>query len=279
MRRRGRTHAALALAALLGAAACGAGEEDPPPVVRIDGSVGVMPLVVELAREYRRDSPGAALELGEGMGSGERLRALGAGEIDIALASHGLVPEELERQGMVAHEIARVAVVFGVHAGVPVTGLTAEQACAVFGGEIRSWSELDGPDLPIVPLLRPTDEVDDEVMAAGLPCWSGIDREAGAREIVDPSELARELAATPGAVGVTTLTLAEQSGGGIRPLDFEGVEPAAENVLRGGAYGLVRQFYLVTMDPPPAPVADFLEFVRSPAGARGILENGAVPSR
>lgn len=266
--------AALAGALLLGAAGCGDGTDGE--TLRIDGSVGVRPLVAVLAEAYREARPAAAVELGEGMGSGERLRALAAGEIDVALASHGLDPDEIEREGMVVHEIARVAVVFGAHADLPLTGLTQAQACDLFAGRVESWRELGGPDLPVVALARPPEEVDDEVLAAGLPCWAGLDR-ARLRTIVDPSELAAELASTPGAIGVTTMTLAEQSGGRIRPLALDGVAPAAENVRRG-AYPLVREFFLVTMDPPPAPVAAFLDFVRGAEGEGLIRGNGAVPT-
>lgn len=263
------------LALALTAAGCGAGEAAPP--LRIDGSVGVRPLVEVLAGEYRERNPAAVVELGEGLGSSERLRALAEGEIDIALASHGLVPEEIARQGMEIHEIARVAVVFGANSGVSVSGITESQVCDVFGGRVTNWRELGGPDLPIATFVRPPEEVDDEVVAEHLPCWSGLGRES-VRVYPDPSELAAELAATPGGLGVTTMTLVEQSGGRILPLALDGVAPDAENV-RSGAYELVREFFLVTMDPPPPHVAAFLDFIRSPEGEAVIRANGAVPTR
>jgi phosphate transport system substrate-binding protein len=82
----------------------------------VDGSTGVMPLVAALAKAYQERYPAATVEMGKGLGTRARLEALAAGKIDIALASHGLVAEELTRQGMAMHEIAKVAVVFGVNA-------------------------------------------------------------------------------------------------------------------------------------------------------------------
>ena len=76
----------------------------------VDGSTGVMPLVSALAKAYQERNPSATVEMGKGLGTRERLRALADGRIDIALASHGLVAEELTRQGMAVHEIAKVAV-------------------------------------------------------------------------------------------------------------------------------------------------------------------------
>ena len=74
--------------------------------------------------------------MGRGLGTRARLEALAAGKIDIALASHGVDVEELARQGMAVHEIAKVAVVFGVNASVPVAGLTEHQICGVYAGRI-----------------------------------------------------------------------------------------------------------------------------------------------
>ncbi|HTE15311.1 MAG TPA: hypothetical protein VK642_09560 [Burkholderiales bacterium] len=66
----------------------------------IDGSTGVTPLVAALAK------------------------ALRDGKIDMAMASHGLKVDDIKRQGMAVHEIAKVAVLFGVNASVSATDLT-----------------------------------------------------------------------------------------------------------------------------------------------------------
>ena len=71
-----------------------------------------------------RTPPAAVVEIRPGTGSKAPLQALEEGKIDIALASHGLVGEELRQRGMAVHEIATVAVVFGVNASVPVANLT-----------------------------------------------------------------------------------------------------------------------------------------------------------
>ena len=88
--------------------------------------------------------------------------------------------------------------------------------------------------------------------------------------------MAKELARTAGAIGMTTATVAEQSEGRIKPLALNGVEPSADNV-RSGAYRLTRDSFLVTRAAPSPAVARFLEFVRGPEGKRVIGANGAVP--
>lgn len=242
----------------------------------IDGSTGVMPLAAALARAYEERHPGAAVQMGKGLGTKARLQALEEGRIDIALASHGLVVEELTRRGMVAHEIAKVAVVFGVNAGVPVTSLTDAQICAVYAGRIANWKELGGPDLPIAPRTRPDTEVDAEVVRAKLACLKDLKMPERVRVMPKSGDMARELAATAGALGMTTSTVVEQSRGRIKAVSLNGIDPSARNVGRK-SYTLTRDSFLVTKAAPPPAVARFVEFVRGAEGTAVIAANGAVP--
>jgi phosphate transport system substrate-binding protein len=242
----------------------------------VDGSTGVMPLVAALARAYREREPGTTVEMGKGLGTKARLQALEQGRIDIALASHGLAVEELGGRGMLAHEIAKVAVVFGVNASVPVTNLTDTQACEIFAGRVTSWNALGGPDLPVAPRTRPDSEVDAEVVRAKVSCMKDLVMAEGVKVMAKSGDMARELAAHEGTIGMTTATVVEQSRGRIRAVSLNGIVPSAENVSRG-TYTLTRDSFLVTKVTPRPAVSRFIEFVRSPAGAAVITANGAVP--
>lgn len=242
----------------------------------VDGSTGVMPVVAALAKAYQESYPDAAVALGKGLGTKARLQALEEGKINIALASHGLVVGELTRRGMAVHEIAKVAVVFGVNASVPATNITDAQICDVYAGKIISWKELGGPDIAVAPRTRPDSEVDAEVVRGKVACLKNLRMPDGVRVMPRSGDMAKELAATVGAVGMTTTTVVEQSRGQIRALSLNGVVPSAENVGRK-AYTLTRDSFLVTKATPPPAVSKFVEFVRSSAGAAVIVANGAVP--
>jgi phosphate transport system substrate-binding protein len=250
--------------------------DSPADTVRVDGSAGVRPLVEALAREYRAHQPSVAIVLGDGLGSKARIEALDQGRIDIAMASHGVDVAELAVQGLAAHEIARVAVVFGVNSSVPQIALTEQQVCDVYAGGIANWKELGGPDLAVVPLARPVGEVDADVVAAGVGCFAAAiaGRELRTPEL--PDEMAAALAATSGAIGMTSMPFVERSEGRIRALSLGGVEPSAANVL-SGRHTLTRQSFLLTRAAPSPAVAGFLAFVRSAAGARVISASAAVP--
>ncbi len=242
----------------------------------VDGSTGVMPLVAALAKAYQERYPGATVEIGQGLGTKARLQALEEGKIDIALASHGLVVEDLARRGMAVHEIAKVAVVFGVNASVPVTNVTDPQICDVYAGRITNWKELGGPDIAIAPRTRPDSEVDAEVVRGKLACLKDLQMPQGVKVMPRSGDMATELAASVGAIGMTTTTVVEQSRGQIRALSLNGVIPSAENVGRK-AYALTRDSFLVTKAAAAPAVSRFVEFIRSAAGAVVIGANGAVP--
>lgn len=248
----------------------------PADTVRVDGSAGVMPLVQALAREYQSVQPGAVVVVASGLGSRARVDALAQGSIDIAMASHGVDLPELARRGLAAHEIARVAVVFAVDPGAAPGPLTEQQICDIYAGRTTNWRQLGGADLAIVPLARPAGEVDADVVAAGLACFPAAAEVRAARMLAQPDEMAEALAATRGAIGMTSMPFVERSEGRMRALALGGVEPSARHVL-DGTHKLTRQSFLLVSDRPSPAVARFLAFIASDAGARVIAANAAVP--
>jgi len=172
----------------------------------LDGSSGMLPLAKALATAYQQQSSAPLVETGKGLGTGARLRALAEGTIQIALASHGIKPEDVQKGNLKVIEVETA-----------------------------------------------------KVMARG-------------------GDMAKGLVETPHAIGMTSMTVVEQSGGKVKALTLNGVAPTAENV-RSGRYFLTREFYFVIKGEPTPSSKKFLDFVLSPDGDRVILANGAVPLR
>ena len=179
---------------------------------------------------------------------------------------------------MTVHEIGKVPVVFGVNRSVSAGELTERQICDIYAGNVSNWKEVGASDLAIVAIARPDTEVDSEVVREHIACLTALKIADGVRIAPKAGEMASELAATAGAIGMTTMTIVEQSGGGIRPLRLRGVEPTAANV-QNKRYALTRDSFLVIKAAPPPAVAQFIEFVRSSAGEKVIAANGAGPVR
>jgi len=276
-----RLSLALLCAAVVACAGDSAATRDDADValapVHIDGSNGVMPLARALAEAYMAAEPGAVVTFGNGLGSRTRLDSLRAGRMDIALASHGLDTAALRAEGLPVHRIAQTPVVFGVHAAsVSLDGLPSSRLCDVLAGRETSWRPLgDGRDLPIVLVVRPEAEVDMEVLRDRVACAHDVVITPSAVVVEETADMARAITNTEGAIGITTATVASQSGGAIRAMALDGVMPSVEAV-REGRYTLTRSSYLITRGDAHAGVARFLAFVASPEGQRVLEANGAV---
>ncbi len=244
--------------------------------LKVDGSTGAMPLVAALAKAYEANTPGVKVEIGKGLGTNARIEALNAGSIEIAVASHGLKIDDLIRQGMSVDEIARTPVVFAVNSSVTVANLTQAQVCSIYSGALTNWKEAGGNDLAIAARTRPDSEVDAEVTRDGIACLKPLKMPAAVKVMERGGDMARELAATSGAIGMTTTTVADQSSGKIKALSLDGIAPTEANVT-AGTYRLVREVFLVVKVSAPTFVKSFIAFVKSPDGAKVIKANGAIP--
>jgi phosphate transport system substrate-binding protein len=244
----------------------------------LDGSTGMLPLANALAAAYRQKFPDAPVQTGKGLGTGARLRALSEGKIHIALASHGVTADDLRKGDLTVIEIARGAVVFAVNASVAVEGADEQRICDAFGGKTSTWRELGGPDQPIALFTRPPEEVDPEVIRAKVACFKDLREAQSAKVMARGGDMAKALADTPYALGMTSMTVVQQSAGKIRALSLNGAAATEENV-RSGRYPLVREFLFVVRAQSAPAVARFIEFVRGPDGERIVRANGAVPVR
>lgn len=244
----------------------------------LDGSSGMLPLAKALATEYQKKVPDAQVELGKGLGTGERLKALADGKIQIALASHGIKPEDIQKGNLKVIEVAKGAIVFAVNASVPVTNITDQQLCDIYSGKTRSWQSLGGPDTSIAVHTRPPTEVDPEVIREKIGCFKDLKEVETVKVMARGGDMAKALTETPHAIGMTSMTVVEQSGGKVKALTLNGVAPTAENI-KNGRYFLTRDFLFVVKGEPRPSIKKFLDFVLSPDGDRVILANGAVPLR
>lgn len=244
----------------------------------LDGSTGMLPLASALAAAYRRQFHDAEVAVGTGLGTRARLEALTEGRIQIALASHGLKPEDVRAGGLKVFEVARGAVVFAVNETVPLAGVTEAQVCDLYSGKLASWRGLGGGDAAVALFTRPATEVDAEVVRAKIGCYADLKEAPTAQAMPRSGDMAKALAATPNALGITSMTVVEQSAGRVKALTLNGVAPTPENV-RSGRYVLTREYLFVVQGEPAGATKKFLDFVRGPEGERILLANGAVPVR
>lgn len=249
----------------------------PREQVTIDGDRAVMPLVTALANDFKVRVRDVGFVFEKDLGN-VRLEAVIQGKLDIAVATNGIDLAFISREGMVAYPIARSAVVFAVHSGVPVNDLTKRQICDVYSGLVSNWSLLGGPDLAIAPHSTPGKHVDTQILRRTIGCFSRLRSTEAVKTIGQSRAMERALVTTRGAIGITSPIVVEESAGRLRSISIDGVAPSADNVEHR-RYGMIRETLFVTWSPPSPAVERFVRFARSSEGAKLIRVNGAVPAK
>lgn len=154
--------------------------------VRLDGSSGMMVVNGELKRRFEEKFPGSVISLSSN-GSDAALQALQKGEIDLAAIGRPLTEAE-KAQGLTETSISREKIALIVGSANPFKGsITDSQFVRIFRGEIKNWSELGGPDVPIRVIDRPASS-DTRQALSQYPGFNSGPMQAGANSIQVPQD-------------------------------------------------------------------------------------------
>jgi phosphate transport system substrate-binding protein len=238
---------------------CGEPMATPEPVfLTATGSTSMSPLVSDLAAAFTEQAPRINITV-TGSGSQYGLDALYAGRSDIALVSW--LPAGLGT-GWRATAIARDGIAVIVHPSNPVEGLGLLQIQDLFSGRAYEWAAVGGLSAqgPAQPVIRE----EGSGTAAAFEALVMEGQRITPRAIVAPSSQAvvDYVAQHANSIGYVSMAYGSPQ---VRALKVEGEFPTPETASRG-SYALSRELWLVTADPVPEPVQQFLAFALSPAG-------------
>ena len=157
------------------------------------------------------------------------------------------------------------AFVFFVNGQNPVEGLTTAQIRDIYGGSIRSWKDVGGPDRPINPVTR----------SKGSGSQSVMDAFMGDRPITGKSPLALFGASLGYSFRFYLMDMVGDAD--VKVLSLNGVYPDKETI-RSGEYPIVAQFYAVyRADDPNGNIPKLIDWILSPEGQSLIEAVGYVP--
>jgi phosphate transport system substrate-binding protein len=244
-------------------AACGQPVATPEPIyLQAAGSTTMGLLVTELAAAFGEQAPTVSLEVTEA-GTEFGLEALHAGQADLALASW--LPSsswQAMDPGWEATAIARDGIAIIVHPSNPIKGLGLLQLQDLFSGQAYEWKAVGGQ--PSQGVVQPVSREEGSGTRAAFEALAMEGRRVTPRAVVVTSGQAvvDYVASHPQAIGYVSLGTLSPA---VNVLAVEGEAPAPEAVRRG-SYLLSRELWLVTANPPPPAVQQFLDFALSPAG-------------
>ncbi|NKY13018.1 substrate-binding domain-containing protein [Streptomyces somaliensis] len=276
-------------------------EEGRPPIgcatgtLTVVGSTAFAPVAQEVARKYEKDCPGSTVTV-DARGTSPGIHALaeaGAGHKGgspaVIALSDGPKPDhgyERLRENRVAVSVFAMI----VNDRVPLRGLTTADVRRIYRGEVRRWSELGGPDLPVVLVSRNSNSGTREVFQRRVlqgyePASSSRDcrvkTDPAARvlrcEVDSTQQAMAAVAEIPGALGYSELR-AGQSVRGLHRLALDGRTPSIDDVAESG-YPYREIEYAYTYGRPPANslVSSFLDYLVRGSGQGVISTHGHIP--
>ncbi len=119
--------------------------------VKATGSTSIMPFAEMLAQQFNEAHPDLRVEV-QGGGSTAGIQAVQNGIADIGMCSRALKDDEAKTLTPV--QIAKDGLAIVVNNANPISGLTKEQICKIFAGEIKDWKEIGGKEGPIRVIVR-----------------------------------------------------------------------------------------------------------------------------
>ena len=236
------------------------------------GSTTVQPLAEKLAEAFSAKYPQVQITV-QGGGSSVGVKSAGQGTVDVGAASREVKDSEREKYpDLVVHTIARDGIAIVAHPDVPLDGLTKEQVRDIFAGEITNWSDVGGPDRPIVVVSREEGSgtrAAFEEMVMGKEGPPIVDT-----AILQPSNGAvrTTVATTPDSIGYLSFGYLDPS---VKALSIDGVKATVENAA-SGVYPVVRPLNLLTKGEPDGLVKAWLDFILSDEGQKIVVEEGYI---
>lgn len=237
--------------------------------VTTGGSTSVESVIGILTEAFREVQPDVDVTY-DPTGSGAGITGASEGTLDIGLSSRALKDDEAETLDATVFALDGIAIV--VNNENTVEDLTLEQIKGLATGEITNWSEVGGPDAPVVLVGR----------EAGSGTRDGFESIVGVedacvyeQELTSTGAVLAAVASNPNAFGYASLSAVDEK---VKAVTVDGVE-ASEATVQDGTYAIQRPFVFVTKKGETLSDAAqaFIDFAIGGEADDLIAQAGTVP--
>ena len=237
--------------------------------VTTGGSTSVESVIGILTEAFKEIQPNVDVTY-DPTGSGAGITGASEGTLDIGLSSRALEDDEAETLDATVFALDGIAIV--VNNENTVEDLSLEQIKGLATGEITNWSEVGGPDAPVVLVGR----------EAGSGTRDGFESIVGVedacvyeQELTSTGAVLAAVAANPNAFGYASLSAVDDQ---VKAVTVDGVE-ASEATVQDGTYTIQRPFVFVTKkgETLSDTAQAFIDFAISGDADDLIAQAGAVP--
>ncbi len=245
--------------------------------LQIEGSTTVGPIVDAFTEAFKDINPELQITVNK-TGSGNGAAALVDSRCDIAMMSRFMKTKEFSQAVNnnvmpVAHVVAMDGVCVVVHPSNPVTELTSKQVADIYKGSVTNWSQLGGPDMPIIAISRDsasgTFETFSKFVMDEKPMGSAVEYVS-----TNPQAFSR-VKTTQGAIAYVGFGFLQP---GVKALKIDNVMPTRETIV-SGRYPVARPLFLFTDGYPElgSNLHAFCSFYLTEKGQEIVEAKGFVP--
>ncbi len=219
----------------------------------VSGSGSASAVMGGLQEHFAEDTPGYALEILPGSGSGGGATGVIEGILDVAAMARE--PKEAEAAGGVEFvAFGQAATAVFTHADVGVTDLTTEQMTAIFTGEITNWSEVGGSNADIILFVR--DENDSSTSALRDTVFGDTPFTDTAEILTSAGDMLTAVEGTENGVGFGTWPAALAGGFDVTSVALDGINPGDASYPITNAMGIG---FLAEREADVQPLIDWLQ--------------------
>jgi phosphate transport system substrate-binding protein len=252
--------AALALSASLFIPATAAAK----PTITMSGSTTVAPLAALLAKKYLSSCGHCvSFKLLQG-GSDVGISDVAAGRVTIGNASRD--PKPSDPGGLVFNKIAHDAVCIITNKSNPLPGLDQAGVQAIFGGSVRTWSQVPGAkasgsiDVFVRTPASGTQDAFQKIFLGSTKVFGG------APEKTSNGRVQLAVKSDPNAIGYVSLFFAT----GAFAVPYKGVACTERNA-KSGQYGGERNLYMVTRGAAKGAAKAWISWITHSSAAASVI--------
>jgi phosphate transport system substrate-binding protein len=252
--------AALALSASLAVPAAAAAK----PTITMSGSTTVAPLASLLAKKYLSVCGHCvSFKLLQG-GSDVGISDVASGRVTIGNASRD--PKPSDPGGLVFNKIAHDAVCIITNKSNPLPGLDEAGVQAIFGGSVRTWSQVPGAqasgtiDVFVRTPASGTQDAFQKIFLGSTKVFGG------APEKPSNGRIQLAVKSDPNAIGYVSLFFAQ----GAYAVPYKGVACTERNA-KSGQYGGQRNLYMVTRGRPTGATKAWIDWITHSSAAASVV--------
>jgi phosphate transport system substrate-binding protein len=222
----------------------------------IVGSTALQPLTSLAASQFEKDHPQVHIEV-RGGGSLFGLNAVTSQQANIGSSDVYADPALYPDPNLTDHIICIVPFSMIVNPDLPLSSLTRQDIVDIFTtGKLHNWSNLGGPDVPIVPVIR--SDTSGTRASFSKYVLGGIKEQKNLLQIDSSHTMLHVVAHTPGAIGYSALPALDAS---VHTLAING-QAATARAIAAGKYAFWGYEHMYTMRNDRNPVLTaFLQFM------------------